>query len=233
MLMIEPPPCARHQRAEHLGHLERAEQVHLDHAAERRRSAASCELMAAARAVGRLVDAGVVDEHGGRAEAVGDERARPPRSTRGSVMSQSNAQHGAPARCGQRRRTRATAARRQVERRHAGAGLEQRLHPDRAELAARPGDDGDLAVELERGRAHERASCGARLGQHVERQEVVLVQRLGRGPCRARCRARRAGCRRRATSSRCRRRVSTCPLGRSRATTRLLPILTIGARSLS
>ena len=61
MLMIDPLAARRHARAEHLGHLERAQQVHFDHPAE----LIDRELVQGvtiAGAVRRLIDPGVVDE---------------------------------------------------------------------------------------------------------------------------------------------------------------------------
>ena len=73
MLMIDPPPCRRHALAEHLRHLERAEQIDFDHPAEVV-DRQLVQMMPAAGTVGRLIDAGVVHEDRRLTHALGDKR---------------------------------------------------------------------------------------------------------------------------------------------------------------
>src|SRR5262249_28479431 len=113
-----------------------------------------------------------------------------------------------------------------------GAGVEQRLGPYRAELAERAGDDAHLAVEGEPV-TQERASSVFSIAASTsyERKSSSKSAFVVTRP--STCSSSYGGMpppRDFMTTSAP---VSTWPAARSRAMTRLLPILTIGARSLS
>ena len=229
MLTIEPPPASAIAEPNTCVAANVPRQVDLERARGSPSSGTSSIAWPQRAGVGRLVDAGVVDEHAGCAV-----RARRTRLERRAVGDVGDRVDVPPADLGQRSgRRRARRGRSTVAPAPASAVDPARARGCPSAPVTTATRAGELpSVRMPHRRPSDAASAAGACSRMLEGQRLVGDRPGGAARGRRAGRARTAAGRRPATWRRGPRVESTCPAGRSRAATSFLPILSTGAASL-